>query len=148
MEIARNKKAYFDYDILETQEAGIELLWHEVKSVRSWQVNLKGSYVSFIGNELFVKQMHISPWRLLSNRDIIETGRPRKVMIPKKKMIYYGSKLKQWWFTLLALQIYLKWSLIKVEIWLAKWKKLHQKRQTLKERDIDRQAKVMLKKNY
>jgi len=148
MEIVKNKKAYFDYEILESLEAGIQLLGHEVKSIRAWQVNLKWSYVSFIWQELFIKQMHISPWKVLANKDTMDTGRPRKVMMPKKKMIYYGSKLKEWGYTILALRIYLKWSLIKAEIGLAKWKKMHQKRQSLKERDIDRQAKIMLQRNY
>jgi len=147
-EIIKNKKAYFDYEILETQEAGIELLWHEVKSIRAKHMNLKGSYISSSNNELFLKQAHIWVWKTLSNINSIETQRPRKILLPKKKIIYYGSKLKEWWYTLLALEVYFKWSLIKVRVWLAKWKKSHQKKQSLKERDIDRQASIMLKKHY
>lgn len=148
MEIAKNKKAYFDYEILETHEAGIQLLGHEVKSVRAKHVNLKGSYISIQNNELFLKGMHIWVWKALSNRDSIETMRPRKIFLPKKKIISYGSKLKEGWYTLLALELYFKWSLIKTRVWLAKWKKVHQKRQVLKERTLDREAHKMLKKNY
>ena len=148
MEITRNKKAYFDYEILERQEAGIELLGHEVKSIRSKNINLKGSYISMQNGELFLKQAHIWAWKALINSDVIDTERPRKIFLPKKKIIYYGSKLKEWGYTLLALRVYLKGGLIKIEVWLAKWKKSYQKKQTLKERDIDRQAKMMLKKNY
>ncbi len=147
-EIVRNKKAYFDYEILETQEAGIELLWHEVKSIRAKQANLKGSYISSQNGELWLKQMHIWAWKTLSNSWVIEAERPRKILLPKKKIIYYGSKLKEWGYTLLALQLYFSWSLIKVRVGLAKGKKSYQKKQTLKERDVDRQAQRMLKKNY
>lgn len=148
MEITKNKKAYFDYEILETQEAGIELLWHEVKSIRAKQVHLKGSYVSMVWNELFLKQAHIGAWKSLVNRDAIDVERPRKILLPRKKIIYYGSKLKEGWYTLLALRLYFKGSLVKVEVWLAKGKKQHQKKQTLKERTLDKEAKMMLKKHY
>lgn len=147
-EIVRNKKAFFDYEILESQEAGIELLGHEVKSIRTKHVNLKGSYISLQNGELWLKQMHVWVWKVLSNRDAVEVERPRKILLPKKKIIYYGSKLKEGGYTLLALEIYLKWGLIKVRVWLAKWKKSYQKKQTLKERDLDRQASKMLQRNY
>lgn len=148
MEITRNKKAYFDYEILETAEAGIELLGHEVKSIRSKHINLKGSYVSLVGSELFLKQAHIGAWKSLVNRDVLDTQRPRKIFLPRKKIIYYGSKLKEGGYTLLALRLYFKGSLIKVEVGLAKGKKQHQKKQTLKERTLDKEAKMMLKKHY
>jgi SsrA-binding protein len=148
MEITRNKKAYFDYEILETGEAGIELLGHEVKSVRAKHINLKGSYISMLNGELFLKQAHIWTWGFLPNTKIIDTERPRKIFLPKKKIIYYGSKLKEGWYTLLALRVYLKGSLIKVEVWLAKGKKSFQKKQVLKERTLDREAQKMLKKTY
>lgn len=148
MEITRNKKAYFDYEILETVEAGIELLGHEVKSIRSKHINLKGSYISLVGSELFLKQAHIGAWKSLVNRDILDTQRPRKIFLPRKKIIYYGSKLKEGGYTLLALRLYFKGSLIKVEVGLAKGKKQHQKKQTLKERTLDKEAKMMLKKHY
>ncbi len=148
MEITRNKKAYFDYEILETMEAGIELLGHEVKSVRAKQINLKGSYISVQGGELFLKQAHISAWSALPNKTSIDPERPRKIFLPRKKIIYYDSKLKEGGYTLLALRVYLKGSLIKVEVGLAKGKKKYQKKQILKERAIDKQAKMMLKKHY
>ncbi|MCD5374962.1 SsrA-binding protein SmpB [Candidatus Gracilibacteria bacterium] len=147
-EIVKNKKAYFDYEILESQEAGIELLGHEMKSVRAKHVNLKGSYISAQNGELWLKQMHIGVWKSLSNRDSVEVERPRKIFLPKKKIIYYGSKLKEGGYTLLALELYLKGSLVKVRVGLAKGKKSYQKKQTLKERTIDREASKMLKRNY
>lgn len=147
-ELVKNKKAYFDYEILETQEAGIELLGHEVKSIRAKHVNLKGSYISITNWELWLKQAHIWTWKVLSNIQSVENERPRKILLPKKKILYYGSKLKEGGYTLLALEIYLKGSLIKVRVWLAKWKKSYQKKQTLKERTLDREASKMLQRNY
>ncbi len=149
MEITRNKKAYFDYEILETHEAGIELLGHEVKSVRDKKIQLKGSYISPNWWELYLKQAHISPWRFLSNTSQVDPERPRKILLPKKKIISYTTKLKEWWgYTLLPLQVYLKGSLIKVEVGLAKGRKKYEKKQVLKERTLDKEAKKMLKKSY
>ena len=148
MEITRNKKSYFDYEILESEEAGIELKGHEVKSIRAKQVNLKWAYISALSWELLVKGMHISAWKWLVNRDGIEVERERKILLSKKKIIYYASKLKEGWYTLLPLSLYFKWSLIKMQVGLAKGKKKHQKKQLLKERTLDREAKKMLHKNY
>lgn len=147
-EITKNKKAYFDYEILETQEAGIELFGHEVKSIRAKQVNLKWSYISVQNGELFLKAMNVSTWKWLAHRDFPETQRPRKIYLPKKKIIYYGSKIKEGGYTILALELYFVGSLIKVKVWLAKWKKLYQKKQKLKEATLDKEAKIMLKKTY
>ncbi len=147
-EITKNKKAYFDYEILETLEAGIELFGHEVKSIRAKQVNLKGSYISVQNGELFLKGMNISTWRWLAHREFPETQRPRKIFLPKKKILQYGSKLKEWGYTILALELYFQGSLVKVKVWLAKGKKLYQKKQKLKERTLDKEAKVMLQKSY
>lgn len=146
--IAKHKKAYFDYEIIESQEAGIELRGHEVKSIRSWQVNLKGSYIVSRNGELFVKSMHISAWSALPNKQSIETDRERKIFLPKKKIISFSSKLKESWYAITPLDLYFRGSLIKLSVWLVKWKKLHQKKQILKERTLDREAKVHLKKNY
>ena len=148
MEITKNKKAFFDYEILDSQEAGIELKGHEVKSIRAKQVNLKWAYISALSGELYVKGMHISAWKWLVNRESIEVERERKVLLSKKKIIYYGSKLKEGGYTLLPLSLYFKGSLIKLQVGLARGKKEHQKRQVLKERTLDREAKKMLHKNY
>jgi SsrA-binding protein len=148
MQLAKNKKAYFDYEILEIQEAGIELEGHEVKSVRNKHVNLKGSYISEISWELFIKQMHISPWKTLVNRDAYEIQRPRKIFLSKKKILYYASKVKQWGYTILPLELYLKGSLIKVRVGLAKWRKTYEKKQLLKERTLDKETSIHMKKHY
>lgn len=146
--IIKNKKAYHDYEILETQEAGLELFGYEVKAIRAKQVNLKGSYCSVINNELWAKNIHIGVGQSLSLWNNIETMRPRKIFLLKKKIIYYGSKVKEWWYSIVPLELYFSGSLIKMRVALVKGKKQHQKKQTLKERTLDREAKMMLKKNY
>lgn len=147
MEITRNKKAYFDYEILDSQEAGIELFGHEVKSIRAKHVQLKGSYISLQNGELYVKGMHITPWKTLVSQKA-EAMRPRKVFLSKKKILTYGSKLKIGGYTIVPLELYFSWSLIKMRVALAKGKKSFQKKQTLKERTLDKEAKMLLKKSY
>ena len=146
--IAKHKQAYFNYEVIEQQEAGIELKGHEVKSIREGQVNLKGSYIVSRSGELYVKSMHISAWKALVNREAIETDRERKLFLPKKKIISYSTKLKESWYALTPLEIYFKGNLIKMSVWLVKWKKLHEKKQVLKERTLDKEAKMHLKKHY
>jgi len=144
--ITKNKKAYFDYEIIDSWEAWIELKGYETKSIRAGYVNLKWSYISCINQELYVKNMHISAWKALPNRDSIETSRDRKIFLKKKTIIYLCTKLKEAWFSVVPLELYFKWSLIKMKVWLVKWRKAYQKKQVLKERDMDKQARIMLKK--
>lgn len=146
MLITKNKKAYFDYEIIDSWEAWIELKWFETKSVRQKHVNLKWSYISCNSNQLYVKQMHISAWKTLSNRSLVETKIDRKIFLHKKTITYLCQKLKEPGFSVIPLELYFKWNLIKVKVWLVKWKKSYQKKQILKERSMDKEAKVMLKK--
>lgn len=144
--ITKNKKAFFDYEIITSYEAWIELKWYETKSVRNKHVNLKWAYVSIINGELFIKWMHISAWKTLANKDRIETSRDRKIFIHKKDIEYLSWKIKEAWFSLIPLELYFKWSLVKVSIWLVKWRKKYQKKQLLKERTMDKEAKIQMKK--
>lgn len=144
--IIKNKKAYFDYEIIQTYESWIELRWYEVKSLRLGHVNLKWSFIVSINNELFVKWMHISPWKALANNSSIDSSRQRKIFLHKKDIIFLISKSKEPGFSLIPLELYFVWSLIKLRIWLAKWKKQYQKKQILKEKTMDREAKIHLKK--
>lgn len=145
-DLAKNKKAYFDYEIINTYEAWIELRWYEVKSVRTNNVNLKGSYISFVGSVPLVKNMHIWVWKTLANKDSIETSRERKIFLKIKDINYIKEKSKETGYTVVPLEIYLKWSLIKLKVWLVKWRKDFNKRQVLKERTLDKEAKMMMKK--
>lgn len=144
--ITKNKKAYFDFEILDTWEAWIELKWYETKSIRNWYVNLKWAFIVVVNNELYVKSMHITAWKALPNRETIDTFRDRKIFLHKKIISYLAWKIKESWYSIIPLELYFVWSLIKLRVWLAKWKKAYQKKQILKERSMDKEAKIAMKK--
>lgn len=144
--ITKNKKAFFDYEIADTWEAWIELRWYEVKSIRNWHVNLKGAFIVSINNELYIKWMHVSAWKSLVNKNSVETERLRKIFLQRKTILYLIWKSKESGFSIIPLELYFVWSLIKLRVWLAKWRKAYQKRQVLKERTMDKEAKMQLKK--
>ena len=148
MLIIKNKKAYFDYEIIDSWEAWIELKWYEVKSIRSWNVNLKWSYLSVVNSELYIKWLHISPWKSLSNTTSIEADVIRKVFLHKKIIISLSGKLKIAGFSVIPLELYFSWSLIKLRVALAKGRKSYWKKQVLKERTMDKEAKIAMKKYF
>ena len=137
-QIARNKKAFHDYFILETFEAGIELFGTEVKSVRLSAVNLKDAFCAVKDGELFVYGMHVSPYEKgnIFNRDPL---RPKKLLMHKREILRLYGRIKQDGLTLIPLSVYLKDSLVKVEVGLAKGKKLYDKRETAAKRDAERE---------
>ncbi len=147
IEIVRNKKAYFDYEILSSYEAGIELFWHEVKSIRAKQVNLKWSYISMQSWRPVMKWSHISAYKVLANKDAIGVDRDRNLFLHKKDIDYLKEKSKAGGFTIIPLRLYYKGNLIKLEVWLARGRQKHQKKQVLKERTMDREAKTKMN-NY
>ena len=132
--IAQNKKAYHDYFILETYECGIALVGTEVKSLRAGQVNLKDSYASIDNGEVILKQMHISPYEQgnIFNRDPM---RQRKLLLHKSEIRKLIGTLKEDGISLIPLKLYFSGSHIKVELGLAKGKKLYDKRQSMAEKD-------------
>lgn len=146
--ISKNKKAYFDYEILDFYEAWIELKWYEVKSIRAWNINLKWSYVSLVNWEAYIRWAHV--WLIQNNilKKIWEATRDRKIFIHRKTINYLSWKIKEAWNTVIPLEVYTSWNLIKLKIWLCKWRKKYDKKQVLKERSIDKEAKVMMKKFY
>lgn len=144
--ITKNKKAYFDYEILDSWEAGIELFWHEVKSIRSGYINLKWSYISLLSWTPYIKGMHITPWKTLVNRQTLPWDRDRKILLHKKTIASLLWKQKEWGYAIIPLEIYFKGSLIKLRVWLCKWRKEYDKKQVLKERTLDKEAKMMMKK--
>jgi SsrA-binding protein len=144
--ITKNKKAYFDYEISDSWEAWIELRWYETKSIREKHVNLKWAFLIVMWNELYIKSMHISAWKALPNSSSIECDRERKIFLHKKTISFLAWKSKEAWYSIIPLELYFKWSLIKLKVWLAKWKKAHQKKQILKERTMDREAKIAMSK--
>jgi SsrA-binding protein len=142
--IAQNKKAWHEYFVEDTYEAGIELLGTEVKSLRAGNVNLKDSYCSIDNGELFVRQMHVSPYEHgnIFNRDPL---RPRKLLMHKREILKLFGLVAQKGYTLVPLQLYFKGSHVKVQVGLCRGKKLYDKRDAAADkqasRDIDRQMK-------
>ena len=144
--ITKNKKAYFDYEIGDTWEAWLELRWYETKSIRSGHVNLKWAFIVVINNELYIKWMHVTAWKALASRGTVDTEIERKIFLHKKTITFLSWKSREAWYSILPLELYFVWSLIKLRVWLAKWKKAYQKKQILKERSMDKEAKIAMKK--
>ena len=142
--LSKNKKASLNYFILRKIECGIELFGTEVKSVRLGKVNISESYASIDGGEVFLKAMNISPYEQgnIFNRDPL---RPKRLLLHKNEIRTLIGETTQDGCTLIPLSVYLKGSLIKVELAVCKGKKLYDKRNDLKEksakRDIDRVMK-------
>jgi SsrA-binding protein len=145
--VARNKKAYHDYEILEKFEAGLSLKGSEVKALRSGRVNLKDSFVKIIKNEAFLFNAHISYFETTNAHYKPDERRPRKLLLHKKEIIKLMQKSATDGLAIVPLSIYFNHkNLAKVQIALAKGKKLHDKRETLKKRQADRDAQSAMKK--
>lgn len=142
--VCQNRKAYHDYHIEETLEAGIALLGTEVKSLREGKANLKDSYVIIKEGEVFLLNCHISPYSHgnIMNHDPVRT---RKLLLNRKEIDKLGGKAAAKGFTLIPLKIYFKDSFAKVEIGLARGKKLFEKRETIKEREARREIERAMK---
>jgi SsrA-binding protein len=140
----QNRKAYHDYHIDETAEAGIALLGTEVKSLREGKANLKDSYVMLKGGEAFLFNCHISPYSHgnIMNHDPLRT---RKLLMHRAEISRLSGKAAAKGFTLIPLKIYFKDSFAKVEIGLARGKKLFEKRDTIKEREAKREIERVMK---
>jgi len=144
--ISVNRKARHDYHILETYEAGLILKGTEVKSIRNNQVSIKESYAQFKGMELYIVNMHISPYKF-GNRFNLEPKRDRKLLLQKKQLAKLKGKIEQKGFTLIPLRLYFKNGFAKIEIGLAKGKKLFDKRRDLTQKAIQRDTERELKYN-
>jgi len=144
--LARNKKGLFNYEILEKKEAGLVLTGAEVKSVKNGQINLKGSYITIKGGEVFLIGAHISPYKPAygKQKDYTPT-QDRKLLLHKKEIDRLQGKMTSEGLTIIPISVYTKSNLIKVEIGLAKGKKKYEKRETIKNRDIDRRIRDHLK---
>jgi SsrA-binding protein len=137
--VASNRKAWHDYFVEETYEAGVELFGTEVKSIRRGGVSLRGAWCSIEGEELFVKGMQISPYEQgnIFNKDPL---RPKRLLVHKQEIIKMLSTVKQKNHTIIPLSVYFKGSRVKISIGLCKGKKLYDKRQDIAERDAKRVA--------
>lgn len=136
--LANNKKAYYDYFIEDKWEAGIELFGTEVKSIRMGKVSIKESYIKIEKGEVFVYNMHVSPYEKgnIFNRDPI---RVRKLLLHRAEINKLTGKTAEQGYTIVPLQVYIKNGLCKVEIGLAKGKKLYDKRDSIAKKDVRRE---------
>ena len=143
-QIALNRKAFHDYFIVESIEAGIELLGTEVKSIRLGGVNLKDAWISIDDGEAFIKGMHISPYEKgnIFNRD---PRRERKLLMHKKEILRLFGEVKQQGLTLIPISLYYKGSHVKVQVGVCKGKKLYDKRADIAKRDADRDIRRAVK---
>ena len=144
MSIANNRKAFHDYFIEEKYEVGIELIGTEVKSIKAGKVSIKESFVRIIKNEVFVMNMHVTPYEFGNINNESET-RVRKLLLKRKEIDKMAQKIKEQGYTIMPLSIYTKQRLVKMEIGLAKGKKLYDKREDLKRRDQDREIRKIQK---
>ncbi len=141
---AQNRKAYHDYFILEKYEAGIELAGTEVKSIRQGTLNLKDSFCTIKDGQLILRNMHISPYEKgnIFNKDPM---RPRRLLMHKKEIAKLSGRIQQDGLTLVPLSVYFKNSLVKIELGLAKGKRLHDKRDAMASRDAGREMDRIIK---
>jgi len=141
--IATNKKAYHDFFIEDTYEAGIQLVGSEVKSLRNGGLNLKDSFAIVKNGEIFLVGAHISPYKMGScfNPD---PRRDRRLLLHKKEIAKLRGKVEQKGYALVVTKAYFKQSLVKVELALAKGKEAHDKRQALKEKQVERDVRRAL----
>ena len=139
--ITKNKKAFFDYNISEKYKAGIVLSGAEVKSVKGGQINLKGSWAKIIAGELWLVGAHIAPYRLASQENYDPT-RSRKLLVTRKERGEISGQLSQKGLVLIPLEIFLDRNLVKVTLGLGRAKKLFDKRQAIKEKEVKRRIKT------
>lgn len=142
---AKNKRAFFDYEILEKYEAGIELLGLEVKAIKSGKISLKGAFVIIKNNEVFLINANISPHQPKNTPPNYDPKRKRKLLLKKNEIKYLIGKTKQQGLTLVPLSVYNKRGKIKLEIGVAKSKRKYQKKEKIKEREIKREVEREIK---
>ena len=143
--ITTNRKAFHDYIIIEKYVAGIVLTGTEIKSIRKNAINLKDSFCKIVDNEIFLYKCHISPYKQ-GNRFNHDAERVRKLLLNKKEILKMQTKVKQDNYTIVPLEVFLSHGFAKIEIALAKGKKVHDKREDIarkdQKREMDRAAKL------
>ena len=146
--MAKNRSAYHDYFVEETYEAGIELFGTEVKSIRLGTLNLKDAWCGVKDGELFLRQMHISPYEKgnIFNKDPM---RPRRLLMHKKQISQLYAKVRQDGYSRIPLSVYFRGARVKVEVGLCKGKKLYDKRESAAKKEAQRQIdRAMKERNH
>jgi SsrA-binding protein len=137
--LAENKKAFFDYEILEKFEAGLKLTGQETKSAKMGQINLKGSYVTFHNGKAYVLNMHINKYKPAGPLPDYDPTHTRQLLLHKKEIAYLQGKFMEKGLTIVPLRVYTKQRLIKIEVAVARGKKTYDKRETIKKRELKRE---------
>lgn len=145
--VARNKKAYHDYFVLETYEAGLELFGTEIKSIRAGRVNLKDSFCSVDDGEMFAIGMHISPYEM-GNRFNRDPMRKKKLLLHKREIMKLFGEVQQQGLSIVPLELYIKNGRAKLSIGLCKGKKLYDKRAVEAKKSADRLIEREFKERY
>jgi len=145
--ICNNKKAYHDYFIEEKYEAGMVLTGTEVKSLRMGKANLNDSFALVKSGEAFLNNLHISPYDF-GNRENHDPDRMRKLLLHKKEIVKLFSKVREQGYSLVPLRLYFKNGKVKVEMGLAKGKKLYDKREDMKQKDQKREMAQVFKEKH
>lgn len=145
MELAKNKRAYFDYDIIDTIEAALVLSGQEVKSAKKRQISLKGAHLNFHNNQPGILNMTISKYKPAGPLPDYDQNRWRQLLLHKRQIAYLKGKLAQKGLTIIPLKVYTKGRLIKVAIGVARGKKKYDKREVLKQRDQTKEIGRILK---
>lgn len=143
--VATNRQARRDFFILETLEAGLQLKGSEVKSLRARKANLKDSFARIEGGEAILYNMHITPYEQTGVFDLPEPKRPRKLLLHKEQIKRLVGSLSQKGLTLIPLKVYFRRGFAKVELGLAKGKKLYDKRQELRKKEHEMEVKRVLR---
>ncbi len=137
--VMRNKRAYYEYEIVEKYEAGISLKGTEVKSIRAGKLNLGDAYARPRNGSISLLNLHISPWETANEYDQHNPTRPRLLLLHRKEIRKLSHEIEAKGYTLLPLSLYFKAGKLKVELGLAKGKNIRDKRQTALKRDADRE---------
>jgi SsrA-binding protein len=140
-----HKKAHFDYEVLETYEAGISLYGHEVKSIRANRGKLEGGFVIIRGGEAFLVGVNINPYQPKNIPKSYDPERARKLLLTKKQLLEIEQKTETQGLTAIPLKLYSNGRHVKLEVAVVKGKRKHDKRETIKERDTKRDIQRILK---
>ena len=142
--LATNRKAYHDYHIEETYEAGVALTGTEIKSVRAGSVNLRDSYAQVRNGEMWLINMHVAPYEPASRQNV-DPYRDRRLLLHHKEIMRLAGRVQEKGFTLVPLRMYLKKNRAKVEIGLARGKRMYDKREAIAKRETDREIRRAVK---
>ncbi|MEK7191946.1 MAG: SsrA-binding protein SmpB [Patescibacteria group bacterium] len=144
--LSENRKAYFNYEILETLEAGLELKGFEAKAIKAGRANLTGAFATIKDNEIWLTNADVPPYQSRNTPPDYEPTRPRRLLLNKKEIQHLISKMQSDRLTLVPLKLYTKGGRIKVELGLARGKRKYEKRETIKKRETQKEIRRTLKR--